>query len=70
LLATLTTLVLPALAWLLALLAGFLPAALLLAFFAALLVLLATLVWILVRIFVWHVSVSLLAPKKKTKQRK
>jgi hypothetical protein len=74
-LAALTTLVLtalPALAWLLALLAGLLlPAALLLlALFAALLILLATLIRILVWIFVCHVSVSLLAPEIKTKPQK
>ena len=70
--ATLATLVLTALAWLLALLAGFLlPAALLLlSLFAALLILLATLVRILVRIFVCHVSVSWLAPMIKTKPQK
>jgi hypothetical protein len=65
-LATLVLTALPALAWLLALLAGFLlPAALLLALFAALLILLATLVRILVWIFVCHLNVSLVgAPRQ------
>jgi hypothetical protein len=65
----LTTLVLtalPALAWLLALLAGLLlPAALLLALFAALLVLLAALVGILVRIFVCHFERLLVGPPRE-----